>query len=255
MTQTVIGVFDTSDSAYGAVDTLIDQGVDKSSIFISSKEGSGAGPGLKGQPMSAIRNFLSELFGPEDSQDVDYYAKKISSGGLLLSVDVTDETDVEAISKAIEEAGALDIEALRLTQGDDESSSGAESKSQAVPVIEEQTEVGKRQVAKGKVRVVSRMVETPVREEVTLKEEHASIKRRPVDEPVNPADVDALAGETIEVEETAEVPIVTKSARIVEEVEVGKESSERVETVEDTERRTEVEIERETPQPERKGRK
>ena len=52
-----------------------------------------------------------------------------------------------------------------------------------IPVVEEELEVGKRQVDLGAVRVVSRMVETPVNESVTLREEHANIERRPVDRP------------------------------------------------------------------------
>jgi len=48
---------------------------------------------------------------------------------------------------------------------------------------------------------------------------------------------------TVEVTETAEEPVVRKQARVVEEVVVGKEQEERTETVRDTVRRTEVEVE------------
>jgi stress response protein YsnF len=44
------------------------------------------------------------------------------------------------------------------------------------------------------------------------------------------------------VRETAEVPVVAKEARVVEEVVIGKEATERTETVRDTVRRTDVDV-------------
>lgn len=241
MTQTVIGIFDSPNTAYAAGDALVKQGIEQSSIYLSAKQGSAAG---KGQSMDAIRNFLGELFGPEDSQDVDYFADEIDRGGVLLSVDVEDDADTESIRSAMQDAGAVDIEARRAGQAAQET----EETSQTVPVVEEQMEIGKKQVGKGAVRVVSRMVETPVEKDVNLREEYASIKRHPVDQPISPEEVSALGGESIEVEETAEKPVVGKTARIVEEVEVGKETAERTETIADTERHTEVEVERQPAQ-------
>jgi uncharacterized protein (TIGR02271 family) len=112
----------------------------------------------------------------------------------------------------------------------------------AIPVVQEEVRVGKRQVERGGVRVFSRLVETPVNETVSLREEHVSVERRPVDQPINPADVAALKDQTIELRETAEEAIVQKSARVVEEVVVGKEVSQRQENIKDTVRHTEVEV-------------
>jgi uncharacterized protein (TIGR02271 family) len=112
----------------------------------------------------------------------------------------------------------------------------------AIPVVQEEVRVGKRQVERGGVRVFSRMVETPVNETVSLREEHVNVERRPVDRPVSPADVAALKDQTIELRETAEEAIVQKSARVVEEVVVGKEISQRKEQIQDTVRHTEVEV-------------
>jgi uncharacterized protein (TIGR02271 family) len=112
----------------------------------------------------------------------------------------------------------------------------------AIPVVQEEVRVGKRQVERGGVRVFSRLVETPVNETVSLREEHVSVERRPVDQPINPADVAALKDQTIELRETAEEAIVQKSARVVEEVVVGKEVSQRQEKIKDTVRHTEVEV-------------
>lgn len=253
MTQTVVGVFDTRDTAYAAGDALIDQGVDQSSIYLSAKKGT-KGAGETGQSMEAIRRFLDDLFGPENAQDADHYAKEIERGSVLLSADLGDDVDVEPICEALEEAGAMDLEVQRTEEGQTESRGAEESQEEGgtLPVIEETLDVGKK-ARKGKVRVVSRVVETPVQKDVTLREEYATIKRRRVDEPINP-DEAAMTEESIEIEEMSEQPVVSKKARVVEEVEVSKETGEKVQTVEDTVRRTEVDVEREPEtKPGRKG--
>jgi len=113
----------------------------------------------------------------------------------------------------------------------------------SIPVIEEQLKVGKRQVQRGGVRIYQRVSEKPVNESVNLREEHVHVERHPVDQPASAADIDRLKDETIELRESAEEAVVSKSARVVEEVRVGKDVTERQEDINDTVRRTDVEIE------------
>lgn len=117
-----------------------------------------------------------------------------------------------------------------------------------VPVIEEQLRVGKRQVERGGVRVTRRVQDRPVQKQVELREEHVDVTRRAVDRPVDRAAVSALADLDIEVVEKAEVPVVFKQERVIEEVVVKKAASEHVETVRDVVRRTDVEV-HELPSP------
>ncbi|MFL6709842.1 MAG: YsnF/AvaK domain-containing protein [Massilia sp.] len=112
-----------------------------------------------------------------------------------------------------------------------------------LPVIEEELRVGKREVQRGGVRIFQRVVETPVNESVTLREEHVSVERRPVDQPVNPADMANFQEKSIELRETAEEAVVEKAARVVEEVVVGKQVTQREEQIADTVRHTEVDVE------------
>jgi len=88
------------------------------------------------------------------------------------------------------------------------------------------------------------VIERPVEETVRLREEHATVERRPVDQPLNAADEDAFREQTIEVRETAEEPVVGKRARVTEEVVIGKQSTEREATIRDTVRETDVDVER-----------
>lgn len=114
----------------------------------------------------------------------------------------------------------------------------------AVPVVEEQIRIGKRTVEGGGVRVHSRVKEVPVEESVRLREERVHVERRPADRPVTDADMRAIKEGDIEVTERSEEAVVAKSARVVEEVVVNKEVVERDETVRDSVRRTEVEVEK-----------
>jgi uncharacterized protein (TIGR02271 family) len=86
--------------------------------------------------------------------------------------------------------------------------------------------------------------ETPVNEQVTLREEHANIERRPVDRPATEADLAAFKDEVIEVRQTAEKAVVNKTARVVEEVVVGKTATTTTQQVSDTVRKTVVDVER-----------
>jgi stress response protein YsnF len=112
-----------------------------------------------------------------------------------------------------------------------------------IPVVEERLNVGKRVAEHGRVRVRSYAVETPVEEQVTLREEHVEIDRRPVDRPVTAADEALFAEKTIEATERREEAVVSKDARVVEEIGIRKDANQRTETVADTVRRTEVEVE------------
>ena len=112
-----------------------------------------------------------------------------------------------------------------------------------IPVVEEDIQVGKRAVERGGVRVYTHVEATPVEQQVTLREEHVTVDRRPVDRPVSQSDLQAFKDQSIEVTERAEEAVVAKQARVVEEVVIGKEATEHTETIRDTVRRTDVEVE------------
>jgi len=103
--------------------------------------------------------------------------------------------------------------------------------------------VGKRAVQRGGVRVYSRVTEKPVAEQVQLRDEQVSVQRRPVARTLSDADRSAFKDSTIEMTETDEEAIVAKQARVVEEVVVRKDVQDRTETVHDTVRRTDVQVE------------
>ncbi|MCI0755627.1 DUF2382 domain-containing protein [Teichococcus vastitatis] len=118
---------------------------------------------------------------------------------------------------------------------------GPSGMEEVIPLGEEVLEVGKRTENRGTVRVHRFVVETPVERQVTLQSEKVVVeRRRPVSDKVTG---EILTEVTVEVVETEEVPTVSKRLRLREEVVVRTERSQRVETVRETVRRDEVEIE------------
>lgn len=115
---------------------------------------------------------------------------------------------------------------------------------EGLTLAEEEVEIGKRQVSDGFVRLRRYTVEESVSEDISLYDQHAEVFRHAVDEPSYLNDVD-WSDKTIEVEESHEVPVVSKTAHIREEVGVRSEGTERVETVKDSVRRQEVKVEKE----------
>jgi uncharacterized protein (TIGR02271 family) len=127
--------------------------------------------------------------------------------------------------------------------GRDSGMSGTMEDQTRIPVVEESLKVGKRAVSAGGVRVFKRVTERPVEESINLRQEQVHVERRPVDRPIGEAGTDAFKEQSFELRETTEEPVVSKVARVVEEVEIGKEVTSRDETVRDTVRRTDVEVE------------
>ncbi len=124
--------------------------------------------------------------------------------------------------------------------GDTASGSTAPGTTETIPLAEEILRVGKRLVNAGRVRVRSYVVETPVSETVSLRDERVEVERRPADRPVTAGDGDPFREREIEATTSREEVVVSKDARVREELVLHKSSEDREETVRDTVRRTEV---------------
>ena len=111
-----------------------------------------------------------------------------------------------------------------------------------IPVVAEELRVGKRETEGGGVRVEVNVEEVPVEEQVSLRHEELSIHREQVDRPLAGDELETLKDGTIEIRTHDQQAVVEKQARVVEEVIVDKDITERTETIEDTLRRTEVDI-------------
>jgi uncharacterized protein (TIGR02271 family) len=184
---------------------------------------------------------LTRLGVPEE--EAHYYAEGVRRGGILVTVAADDDREAEQAVAILKRHGALDIDE-RANEWRKQGWQGrfdTGGAQQTVPVTEEQLVVGKRSVERGGVRIYSRVMEQPVRESVDLEQERVEVQRRPAD---RPASGDAFREQSFEMRERAEEPVVGKRARVVEEVTVGKKRDTKKQTVEDTVRRTDVQVER-----------
>ena len=111
-----------------------------------------------------------------------------------------------------------------------------------IQATEEEIRVGKREVGRGGVRVRSYVTERPVEEQVELRQERVSVERRPVDRELAPGEA-AFQERTIEAVERGEEAVVSKTARVTEEIGLRKDVEHVTETVRDTVRKQEIEVE------------
>src|SRR4051812_40990125 len=102
-------------------------------------------------------------------------------------------------------------------------------------------EYGSISAGTGSPRVYT--VERPVQEGVSLREERVAVERRPVDRPASGMPGEAFQERTVDVTTHSEEPVITRDARVKEEIVVRKEADQHTETVRDNVRRTEVEVE------------
>ncbi|HET7670660.1 MAG TPA: YsnF/AvaK domain-containing protein [Burkholderiales bacterium] len=200
-----------------------------------------AGAGL-GALAGGMIGGLTKLGVPEE--DAHVYAEGVRRGGTLVTASAETDAQADRAVAILKRHGAVDIEERAATWRKEGWSGQLSDKGETIPVVKEEIAVGKRKVSKGKVKVYSHVHERPFEETVKLRDEKAHIERRPVDRPVTAADQAAFNERVYEVRESAEEPVVEKRARVKEEVSIGKQQRERTETIRDTVRETEVEVER-----------
>jgi stress response protein YsnF len=111
---------------------------------------------------------------------------------------------------------------------------------QLIGVGEEVLNVGTRMVPGKTTRVRRIVVQAPVQQDVTLHTETVVLERR---KPIGSFGNDLLTEVTVEMSDFNEVPVVSKTVHLVEEVLLRKEVTARVETIHDTVRRDTLEIE------------
>ncbi|HVF86343.1 MAG TPA: YsnF/AvaK domain-containing protein [Pyrinomonadaceae bacterium] len=253
MAKTVIGMFRNNTEARVAVRELINSGIPREDIGITSNSYGAEGTAevdATSRSRSAhpgtgvgdsISNFFRSLFGDSNPDQATYYSDAVGRGGVVVTVDA-DSDETAGRASAIMDRYGVDAH-TEASAGGRQGEANYAGDVQTLPVIEEELQVGKREVVRGGVRVSSHVVERPVEEVVRLREERVRVERRPVNRLVTDADLQAFREGTIEITERAEEAVVHKQARVVEEVVVGKEVGEHTETIRDTVRRTDVEVE------------
>jgi uncharacterized protein (TIGR02271 family) len=251
---TVVGFFESPSKAEIAKNRLINAQISGNDIQVL--DDAAQLTNLAREEKRGFFSKLKEMFGGSSdySSDFEHYQEGMRRGGAILSVSVNDE-DVTTVTEILESSGATDInekgEEWR-SQGWTETSRTGNNQQmsretqqaqtdRSIPVVEETLKVGKRQRQNRAVRVYRRVVETPVEQTVDLTDEKVVVERTRVDRPADRKDLQ-FEEKTIDVIETTEEPVVSKEAHVIEEVKVSKQRQKRQETVKDTLRKTEVEV-------------
>ena len=254
--KNVVGFYSTRQQAEQVKDDLLKSGVDRDDITIYDREG---------KHEASLWEDIKSAFGFADDDDRELYTEAARRGAVAVGVSFDRDDEPATIVQILRRHNPIDLDtqaaqwrkegwtgrtatAARAT-GATSTAAGARTTTQhvqqgteTVPVVEEQLQVGKRAVQAGGVRVHTRVIEKPVQENVQLREERVHVERRPVDRPLTAADK-PFQERVIEATETVEQPVVAKQARVVEEVNVRKDVNQRTETVRDTVRRTDVQVE------------
>jgi uncharacterized protein (TIGR02271 family) len=236
--HTIVAVYETAAQAAAAVRDLqaahiLPDAISQHTKTLTASSTAHSAPREQG--------FWASLFGSE--HDTSVYDRSVEEGASVLTVRVPDD-GVDRVTSILESHNPIDLDeraAHYTTEGGTGSAaSHSDPDEGTIRLAEESLAVGKRAVSGGTTRVRRYVVETPVEEQVTLQDETAVIDRRPV---TGGQPVAEFTDKTIEITETHEEPVVSKTARVTEEVSLRKEAKDRVETVRDTVRRDEVEVE------------
>lgn len=236
------------DDAY--YDTIVDILDDEGSVDLSARETEWRSAGWSGYDESDYARSGSSTGISSAAAGMGAAATGVLGGGTGSAVDYA--AGGEGSRGTINDDGmsdrqmAADVSTSGTAFGSERSgfsgASGSVDDEGTVKVMEEHLAVGKRDVDMGSVRVRSYVREEPVSADVALTSTRVMIERRAVDRPAGAGDID-FQDRTIEAREHAEEAVVAKEARIVEEIGLRKETESHTQTVSDTVRKTEVEIE------------
>jgi len=239
-TVNIVAVFPSRSEAEQARDRLADIGVAHNRVRLSDSNYQ-----ENGQSSAKDEGFFSWLFGSSvDEQDRSFYNSTMTGGRTAVSI-LAEDTDRGRIESVLEGLSPIDLEEQTSTtdrdiQGLKGSALPSEAAEQVIPVVEEQLDVGKKTIER-RHRIRTRVIEQPIEQAINLREERVVIERRPVANATSGEQLEPGEKE-IEIVERHEEPVVAKTARTTEEIVVRKEQSEHQETVRDTVRRTEVDV-------------
>ena len=267
MASTIVGLFDDRDEARRAQEDLISAGFNDQDINLMAQS-PGATATEAYEP--GFWDTLKNIFGPSE-QEREVYAEGTRRGGTLVAVNSPDDR-IERAVDILQAHHAVDIDrkaeewrqsgwhgymAESQLAGEDVAvqedktarlAKGPRTKGEksgSIPVIQEEIAAGKRVIDRGGVRIIRRTEHVPVEEDINLSEEHVRVERVKTDRAPTAAErQDAFEDKVIEARESKEEAVVKKEERVVEEVRLDKDVEQRTETIRETVRRDDVEVER-----------
>ena len=170
-------------------------------------------------------------------------AEAMTTGAMTTGATTTGATITGAMPVVVDEAKTQRVTATTTADATGTRATVPAMDGDTIKVLQERLRVGKREIAQGSVRVRSYVIDRPIEEQVRLHEERINVRRTAVDRLATAADQPLFQDRTIEARAMSEEAVINKEIRIVEEIGIEKQSSDRTETVHDTVRETKVELE------------
>lgn len=207
MDRMLVGVFDSKQAMETACRDLQDSGIpnERVQVHSGSPEATLGSTNFAKSGREHGTGFFDRLFGRVDEgndRHATLYSEAVRRGGCVVVVDGISDDRVDEAARILERDGAYDIDERAATwresgwnedvrddtlasrgelhtqrtrdttmqqQGIDQNRMSHEAATK-IPVVEEQLNVGKREVQRGGVRIFTRTTERPVEENVTLRE-------------------------------------------------------------------------------------
>jgi len=262
MKNTVVGVYDNYTQAQNVVNELLVSGFSRSDIMLSPETESTTRQAKASdeQTESGIGYFFRSLFGMSNEQESGVFEEAVRRGHYVVTINAASDEMQDRAVDVMNRFEPIDIDE-RASQWRSQGWAGYPQSSESrqtdigtttqgltgeetrIPIVEEQLRVGKRTVQRGGVRIYQYVTETPVHESVNLREEHVTVERHSVDHPATEADMAAFKEGSVEMREMGEEPVVSKTAHVVEEVVVGKDVTQETAQINDTLRKSEIDVE------------
>ncbi|MFD2998872.1 DUF2382 domain-containing protein [Pontibacter toksunensis] len=258
--QTVIGIFDYGVDAQMAAQQLMSNGIPEEKIDIAvrgakdNRDTTASTTADRPNPTASTTantnrtdndsSFFGSLFG--DNEDRNKYSE-VAQHGSIVTVHAETKDQAHRAAELLDKFGAIDVDERAEKYKSMPREKRAQWINSSIPVVQEEMKVGKREVETGGVRLRSRIIEKPVEEHLRLREEHVRVERNAVNRPASEKDLATFKDSSKEFIEHAEVPMVDKQARVVEEVNIGKQTTTRDETIRDTVKKQDVDIDKINP--------
>ena len=255
--QTVIGVFDTRNQASSAREALLAADVADRSIDVSNFGEHGRTGDNYHEESGKVESFFDRLFGDDDQDNNRDHrrsdaAREVASRGTVVTVHTESMENAQEAAAIMDRFGAIDFD-QRYNEYQDDSFDADRNRNrlnerfgdvdgeQTLQVLKEDVAIGKREVRTGGISVRSHVIKRPIDETLRLRTEEVYVNRKKVDRPADNAD---FSDRSIQLQETSEEAVISKEARVKEEITIGKKVDSRSEKIHETARETEVDIKR-----------
>ncbi|KAA3437066.1 PRC-barrel domain-containing protein [Rufibacter hautae] len=241
--KNIIGLFSDAGRAERARQELLHSGFPEDAIEVTYRQEAAQGSNASSQ----FEQFFYSLF--TNPEEASTYEAKMQNSNALIVVHAYSQDEANRAAHLLDNRRPPELD-IQVEKADSDASVTEHttphtynSNTTSIPVIEERTLGGNQEIDTIQTHAQRQTVDNYLKEDTQPREEQPLLERIPVDHPTNEADFKSFQEGYLELKEYAEVPIITKEAFVVEEITIGKDVEVREELIQETARKTEIQIE------------